>query len=204
MSLLTESLIETDEVKAKEVIHGFLKDGTPPLTLIEEVLAPALEQLGRLWSEGEVALAQIYTSGKICEKIIDELLNESEEIPKKDLQMALVLLEDHHVLGKRIVMSFLKSAGYVVQDYGNMKVDALLEKLDMERPKTLLISTLMLNSAKKVKLIREGLNEKGLSTSIIVGGAPFNLDRELWKDVGADAMASNAGELLRLLKEWPA
>jgi methanogenic corrinoid protein MtbC1 len=57
----------------------------------------------------------------------------------------------------------------------------------------------MLPSALKVKRIQE--ETKGLKTKIIVGGAPFRLDPELWKEVGADGYCKDASEIFNMLEE---
>ena len=69
----------------------------------------------------------------------------------------------------------------------------------------LLISTLMLNSALHIKDAIALIRESALRTKIVVGGAPFRVDSELYSEIGADAMAKDASEavgiIARLQKE---
>ena len=60
----------------------------------------------------------------------------------------------------------------------------------------------MLRSALRIRDFINKKNEAGLNIKIIVGGAPFNFDKELWKIVGADAYGGNPSELLHLLSEF--
>ena len=201
MSSLIESLLEQDETEARKIIHEEINKGHSANEIINRELLPALQSIGEQWSCGDVALAQIYTSGKLCEKLLDELLEETSiEINEEKEELALVLLEDYHVMGKRIVQSFLRSSGYRVIDYGRMDADELITRVIEDKPKTLLISVLMINSARRVGYIREKLDAQGVDVRMIVGGAPFNLDKELWSVVGADATAPDAGALLKLLE----
>jgi methanogenic corrinoid protein MtbC1 len=56
------------------------------------------------------------------------------------------------------------------------------------------VSALLLHTAEKIKEIRQLLDERHLSPRIklAVGGAAFNIDRELARTVGADGTALNA------------
>jgi methanogenic corrinoid protein MtbC1 len=60
----------------------------------------------------------------------------------------------------------------------------------------LLISTLMLSSALRVAEVRESIEKAGCRVKIIVGGAPFRFDENLWREVGADAMCRNASDVI--------
>jgi len=37
---------------------------------------------------------------------------------------------------------------------------------------------------------------------LIVGGAPFRFDANLWKEVGADAMGKNASEAINIITHF--
>jgi methanogenic corrinoid protein MtbC1 len=62
----------------------------------------------------------------------------------------------------------------------------------------------MLHSALHVKEICAALKPKGVK--IMVGGAPFRLDKTLWQEVGADATGDNAGaaviQMNKLMEEY--
>jgi methanogenic corrinoid protein MtbC1 len=109
------------------------------------------------------------------------------------------VLEDYHLLGKRLVQSVVRAAGLALLDYGRMEVDGLVSRVQEDRVEILLVSTLMLASALRVRDLRRRLNEAGLKVQLIVGGAPFRFDERLWRDVGADAMARQAAEALEII-----
>ena len=44
-----------------------------PIQLAEKVVAPALERIGDDWKAGDASLSQVYMSGRICEKLVDEI-----------------------------------------------------------------------------------------------------------------------------------
>ena len=81
-----------------------------------------------------------------------------------------------------------------------MDVDHLAEKAIHQGIEVLLISTLMLRSALRVKDLRKRLRDLGGDVKILVGGAPFRFDDQLFKDVDADAMGTSASDAMAFLR----
>jgi methanogenic corrinoid protein MtbC1 len=180
-----------------ESIGAFGKDAVTDL-----VITSALDRIGKKWESGHAALSQVYMSGIICEELIDLLFPQKNASLTYTLPVAVVTFEDYHVLGKRIVKSVLKSAGFNVLDYGHgICAEELIKKVRQDGAPILLISTLMFPSALHVKKIRTLLDESGLHVKIGVGGAPFRFDDNLWKQVGADAMGKTASDAIRIARK---
>lgn len=171
----------------------------PLLVRIERLMIPALERIGRAWEEGRVALSQVYMGGRICEDLVNRLIRSTSSRRMDQPQMAVAVLEDYHLLGKRMVYATLRAAGYEVSDYGRIDVPALVLRTVADRVELLLISTLMFPSALRVAQVRAGLAQAGCRARIIVGGAPFRFDEDLWREVGADAMCRNASNVLGVI-----
>jgi methanogenic corrinoid protein MtbC1 len=178
---------------------AFETSGMSANRFAEDVIVPVLDQIGDRWQRGELALAQVYMSGRLCEALLDEISGSSpQEI--KEYGLAIAVLEDFHVLGKRIVCSVLNTAGYAFKDYGPIALDALIEKVENDRIRILLVSTLMLSSALRVKLLKEHFTSRGMDVKLIVGGAPFRFDPNLWREVGADATSPTASGVVATLR----
>lgn len=188
-----EALLALDRLSAKQI---FLDQSRTlsRIQFIEEVVASALEKIGTRWQEGSVALSQVYMGGRICEQLVDEILPPGAPERKDQPKMAICVLADHHKLGKIIVYSLLRASGFELLDYDTVNVDELVEGVQRDQIKVLLISVLMLSSALKVKQVKEKLIELNLDVKIIVGGAPFRFDDKLWLEMGADAMGRTASE----------
>jgi len=169
--------------------------------LADKIILPVLEQIGSGWQDGKITLSQVYMSSRICEEFIDGTISSKSVEYKKSPKIAIAVLEDHHILGKRIIYSILKAAGYYIYDYGTVSVDELVSKVISDEIKILLISVLMLPSAIRVKDVRKKLTENGVDIKVIVGGAPFNFDPDLWIEVKADMMGRNASDALKILSE---
>jgi len=117
--------------------------------------------------------------------------------------LAIAVLEDHHALGKRLVLSALRSSGYAVADHGHgVTVERLVQRCRDEKPRVLLISTLMLPAALRVREVVDRLALPAPRPLVIVGGAPFRLDPELWREVGADATGRNSSAAIELVDRF--
>jgi methanogenic corrinoid protein MtbC1 len=88
-------------------------------------------------------------------------------------RLGIAVLEDYHLLGKRIVYSILRASGFAVRDYGRRTVEELVRLVQADEIEIPLISTLMLPSALRVKELRKQLSAADLPFKIVVGGAPF-------------------------------
>lgn len=193
------ALESLDRVSADVIFSKALLEASP-IEAVERVVVPALEQIGEAWNAGEVALSQVYMSGRFCEELVDRMLPPSDPDRKHQPRSAIVVLSDYHDLGKRIVYSVMRASGFELFDYGRMDVDALVARTIADRIRVLMISVLMLPSALKVRDVCNQLKLKGSDTKVIVGGAPFLFDSELWNEVGADAMGNSSAQAVTIVQ----
>ncbi|MFA7239514.1 MAG: cobalamin-dependent protein [Sulfuricellaceae bacterium] len=196
------ALLSVDRARAEEVLREALAVFATPLEVAELCLAPVLEQMGEAWENGQLALSQIYMASRISEELVERILPPPRELRGETPRIALALLEDHHMLGKQLVQSALRLAGIAVLDWQRVSVDELVARAIQERPDLILISTLMLRAALRVREVREKLDRAGLAIPIYVGGAPFRFDPLLWREVGASAMGANSAEAIRLVSSF--
>jgi len=195
-----KALLQMNRMKAAEIFEKCYA-GENSFDLLEQLAISTLENVGAGWENGTISLSQVYMSGVICEELFDKylpkMLIQRKDVPK----VAIAVLLDHHALGKRIVYSILRSGGFEIMDFGKgLSVEELVAKTIENQIEILLISTLMLPSALKVKTVKEQLADQGADPRIVVGGAPFRLDSSLWKKVNADADGKNGTEVLKILE----
>lgn len=193
-----KALLDTDKLAAHKILTELNKRWSS-IQIAEKVIVSTMERIGLNWENGEVALSQVYMAGIICEEFIDSNILSTPPPLKDQAKIAITVLEDYHLLGKRIVSSVLRSGGFKIIDYGRKNVDELVERVKKDRVDILLVSTLMLRSALKIKDVKQNLKASGFDLKIVVGGAPFRFDQSLWKSVGADAMAKNASEVISII-----
>ena len=196
---LLQSILTTDHIRAEQIVNDLPDISTQDF--VEQVIVPAMNQIGDGWEDGSVAISQVYMGAKICEALIGKTTDPNAEFRQPQLNFAITVLEDFHLLGKSIVYSVLRGLGYRVDDFGRTTIEQLVDKVEQESIDILLISALMLRSALKIRELRDRLDERGIKIKIIAGGAPFRFDTELWKEVRADATAVGTKELLPIIEE---
>ena len=194
------SILTLDRVRAEGVLSS-VPDLRSPIEVADKIIGPALERIGFGWQEGHVSLSQLYMSGRICEEMLNEILPPESPRLQRQPKMAIVALQDHHSLGKRIVLAALRAAGYDVEDFGRMDLYDLLDRVLVEHVEVLLISATMQNSATRVRELCKRLAAARGRVKIVVGGAPFRFDTYLWQDVGADAMGFDATDAVRVVAQ---
>jgi len=193
-----ESLLSLNRVNAKAILT---KESNRTLfEQLESIVVPTMESIGQKWEEGEVALSQVYMSGKICEEIVEELLPLSDTTRIHHPNLAIMVYRDFHMLGKRIVLTFLQASGYTVVDYGHQSsVETIIKRLQEDKIEILLVSVLMLNSALHLKELISAIKAAGLPTKVVVGGAPFRFDTHLSQEIGADAFGKSASDIIKII-----
>ena len=194
-----EALLTLNRLAARRIVAE-ASGALPPLEIAEGLIAGSLDWIGREWQKGNVALSQVYMSGRICEELMNDLLPPGAPDRKNMPPLAIATLEDYHLLGKKIVFSVLRAEGFDLKDYGRVTVDEAAQRAGEDRIAVLLISTLMLPSALHVRDLVARLKSAGKGTKVVVGGAPFLFDPALWREVGADAMGRSASEAAGIIE----
>jgi methylmalonyl-CoA mutase cobalamin-binding domain/chain len=195
---LIGALLTVNRLEVKKILTTPPPDFSP-YELVEKLVVPSLEEIGSGWESGRYSLSQVYMSGRICEEVVDQILPPHHETRRYQPKMGIVVLEDYHLLGKRIVYSILRASGYELHNYGRMNVEEVARRIKQDQIEVLLISVLMLPSALRIKNLRDRLQQQGSKVKIVVGGAPFRFDAELWQEVGADAVGATATEAVEII-----
>jgi methanogenic corrinoid protein MtbC1 len=191
-AILTLDRVEAESIFKKASLHG------TPIEIASELVTSTLSRIGEAWEEGKLALSQVYMSSIICEELVEKLLPPQSPVRKSQPKMAIGVFEDYHLLGKRIVYSTLRASGFELMDLGGgLTANQLVEIVKKEEIKILLLSSLMLPSALHIKKLKPMLKDSDVK--IIVGGAPFRFDRELWIEVEADAFGNDSSEALAIV-----
>lgn len=193
------SLLAMDRIEVEKIIKEAL-DVMTPIQVAGDLFSAALESIGNGWENGSISLSQVYLGGRICEEAVNSILPPGAPERKHQPRMAIVVLEDMHMLGKRIVHSALRASGFEVADFGSgIKVDELYRKILDDRIEVILISVLMLPSALRVKELKKKLLNENIK--IVVGGAPFRFDKQLYLEVGADAVGFSASDAIKIVEK---
>ena len=193
------------------IIHGLkdevvnvtkeeLKD-KEALTLINEVIIPALNIVGKDYETGKIFLPQLIQSAETTKKafeVVKETFTTNEGEEKGPIIIATVE-GDIHDIGKNIVKVVLESYGYKIIDLGkDVKVEKVVEAYKKYEPKAIGLSALMTTTVASMERTIQALHEAGCNKPIWVGGAVVTED--IAKNIGADYYTEDAMAAVNLLE----
>ncbi len=191
------ALLMLDRDEAERIFLLAAAEGSL-IEVTADLVVKGLERIGNGWEQGVVTLSQVYMSGMICEALIDRVMPSQSLEHKPHPVIGIAVFEDFHLLGKRIIYSFLRASGFELIDLGSgLHINDVIRQVDQHQVRILLLSVLMLPSALHVKELAVKLKERNVK--LVVGGAPFRFDENLWKEVGADATGKNPAEALGIV-----
>ena len=192
-----EAIYDTDRDRALSVVHKAVEQGVSPEEVVFEVILPAMDMMIKSISENmDANLAQHFMTAQIADMITAEMLLKFRKAP--DIVGTVVIgtaQGDMHSLGKRIVIGCLKARMIEVTDIGvNAGPEQFVDEAVAKNAEVIGISAMMVHTARGENgclAVRRILKERGLEDKIriIVGGAPYRFDEELYKTVQADAWA---------------
>ena len=200
---LREAIVKLDEKEAIEIVKEKIGDGEDLLAIIKEA-REGMEIVGRYFETGEYFLSELIMAGEIFKdmmKIIEPRLSGSEEEKIGKIVIATVK-GDEHDLGKNIVTTLLKAAGFEIYDLGtNIPPDQIIQKLRETRAPILGLSCLLTTSLPFMKETVQRIHDSDLKgkVKVIIGGG---ITQGALSFVGADAQTCNASEGVSIIKSW--
>ena len=193
------------------VLHGLkdevtkatkaLLETTPGLEIINNILIPALDTVGKQYEQNIIFLPQLIQSAetsKIAFGIIKDTFSETATT-KGPIIMATVH-GDIHDIGKNIVKVVLESYGYKVIDLGkDVPPEVIVEAYYKHQPKAIGLSALMTTTVVSMEKTIQLLKEIDNMCPIFVGGAVLTADYA--KEINADYYSKDAMEAVELLNQ---
>lgn len=196
---LQTALLAVDRSTARALfMEGVRSHGAVPF--METTVGAVMDRIGAAWERGELALSQVYMAGRICEELALAVLPEVHADRIAQPSVALGVYEDRHLLGKQLVQAVLRNAGFAVKDLGVVDLNGALRVVRNEQVDVLLLSCLMLSSALRIAALCNTIKSENLAVKVVVGGAPFRFDTQLWREIGADAVGTTASQAPGLIR----
>lgn len=192
-----EAVFETDKQAALEVVNQALSDGLTPEQVVFDLIIPAVEaMMARIEKDPDSNLAQHFMTAQIAADVTEKMLEKFSRPPEVIGKVVIGTAHgDLHSLGKRIVIGCLKSLMVDVVDLGtNVSAENFVNAAQEEDAQIIAVSAMMVHTAigeNGSSRVRGILKERGLEDRIklVVGGAPYRFDPELYLKAGADAWA---------------
>lgn len=193
------AVFETDRDAAFEVVNQALKSGLSAEDVVFKVVIPAIEEMmSAITKDPDANLAQHFMTAQIGSEVTEKMLEKFAHPPEVIGRVVIGTAHgDLHSLGKRIVMGCLKALMVDVTDLGvNVPAEKFVAAALERDAHVIAVSAMMVHTAtgeNGVRKVRQILRERGLESrfKLVVGGAPYRFDNELYRNVGADNWAAD-------------
>ena len=173
------------------------------LFAINEVLVPALDEVGRRFEAGTFFLPQLMASAEAAKAGFETVRAASASdaaVADKGTVVVCTVKGDIHDIGKNIVRMLLENYGFEVVDLGRDVAPETVADAVVERHVRLVgLSALMTSTVPAMAETIELLRERAPWCKVVVGGAV--LTPEYARMVGADFYAKDATETARIAGE---
>jgi 5-methyltetrahydrofolate--homocysteine methyltransferase len=172
--------------------------------IINEILIPALGDVGAKFARNEVFMPQLIRSAeaaKLAFAVISEQFStKGDDEPAKGHLVIATVKGDVHDIGKNIVKVVVQSHGFSVTDLGkDVPKETVLEAAQNEHPNAVGLSALMTTTVDSMKETIEYLRANGITCPIIVGGAVMTPD--IASAIGATYYSKDALETAHLMQD---
>jgi len=179
-----------------------LRSGISPQELLENALVPAMDRVGKKFSENKIFVPQMLMSAKAMGASMLQLkpFFTSGEIKTKGTFIIGTVKGDLHDIGKNLVAMMVEGAGWNVIDLGVDVPSARYVEAVKNNPGAIvglsaLLTTTMVNMREIVSDIKDNLP----ATKVFIGGAPVN--KEFCQKIGADFYAADPQRVVEHLSK---
>ena len=153
------------------------QDGVPPLDIVNGPLMDGMKEVGRLFNNNELIVAEVLQSAEAMKAAVSHLeqfMEKAEGSSNGKIILATVK-GDVHDIGKNLVDIILTNNGFEVVNLGIKVPPADLIKACREhQPDTIGLSGLLVKSAQQMVITAGDLRQAGISVPLLVGGAALS------------------------------
>ena len=189
MEKLREMIINGTHKGIADEVTKLLDRGSDAGSILNNVMIPAMDEVGDLFQKGEYFLPELLVSARAMQTALEVLKPRLVQQGIKGAGKAVVgtVKGDLHDIGKNLLIMSLEGAGFEVIDLGtDVSAERFVGAVKEHRPDVVGISALLSTTMYAMKDVIEAIDKAGLHTGvkIMVGGAPLNEDYA--KKIGAD------------------
>ncbi len=191
-----DTLLKGDRHEAGVLIMDAVNNGLDIRDIYLYVFQPCLYEIGRLWLNHEISVAQEHYCSAATQLIMSRLyprIFATQRIGHK--LVAACVGSELHEIGMRMAADFFEIDGWDTYYLGaNTPVSGIMDALRLHKPHVLAVSVSMpfhrSDLADLIALVRE--TPETTKIKILVGGYTFKTSPQLWQRFGADAYAEDA------------
>jgi MerR family transcriptional regulator, light-induced transcriptional regulator len=191
-----DALLRGDRQGASRLVLDEVEGGMSIKDVYLHVFQRTQHEIGRLWQMNRISVAQEHYCTAATQLVMSQLYPHifATERCGRTL-VATCVSGDLHEIGVRMVADFFEMEGWDTYYLGaNVPTQSILQTLAERRADVLAASATITTHvsvlADLIRSIRDSEACRGVK--ILVGGYPFNVAPDLWRQIGADACAHDA------------
>jgi corrinoid protein of di/trimethylamine methyltransferase len=203
---IKQAVIESEAEIIPNLTERAVKEGIPPLEIINMALVAGMQEVGEKFEIGEYFLPHLIISANGMKQAMEILKPYLGEGIMKVKSLGTIVIGtvkgDIHEIGKTLVATMLSANGFTVHDLGvDVSVEEYINAVEEHNADAVGLSALLTTTMTIQRDVIEALKLRGLrdTVKVIIGGAPVNQD---WANrIGADGFANDAVLAVALLKK---
>ena len=196
---LKEVVMKGKRNQSKEITQKCLEAGCEPAQLLNQILIPAINEVGDLFEKGKYFLPQLIASAETMKnaiELLEPLLQKGNDGKKMPVIVIATVAGDIHDIGKNLVALMLKNYGFRVIDLGkDVSKEVIIETAIKEQAEIIALSALMTTTMREMDAVVKLARERNVKARIIIGGAVITQDYA--DEIGADGYSKDAAEAVK-------
>ena len=197
-----QDVMKGNRKQIREHTKQFVEEGIAPSDILNEMLLPAINEVGILFDQGKYFLPQLIASAeamKLSIEYLEPLLSTGSEQEEMPTIVIATVAGDIHDIGKNLVAMMLKNYGFHVIDLGkDVKRETIIEAAIEHHASIIALSALMTTTMQEMKHVIEYAKQHQVTAKVMIGGAVIT--QEYADEIGADAYSKDAAEAVRVAK----
>lgn len=188
-----DSVIAFENESVVKLVNEELEKGTDVSEILGQGLIGAMDEVGRLFTEGEYFVPEMLMAAKAMKAGLDVLkpLLAQGENDKKGTIIIGTVKGDLHDIGKNLVAMMMEGAGFEVIDLGvDVDTDKFLTTAKEKNADIICMSALLTTTMPSMEVTVNSIKEQGLRFKTMVGGAPVT--EGFAQKIGADGWSEDA------------
>jgi len=205
VTMVAECALSGDGEKLRRIISDYSTAGWSNSVLLLDLLFPAVRLIGTWWEEDRCDFATTTLSTGLIERVVYEVTLANRRPVPLHAPRALIAVtpDDQHSFGAVVLSEILRSAGWFVLTRLDSTADEL--RADVAQGNFALIG-LSLSRTSRIDNLRGTISilrseDNAGQIRFAVGGRVFTSGEAHAGDVGADFMAVDPPEMIRLLDD---
>lgn len=198
-----QDVLKGNRKQIKEHTQSALESGQEASHVLNELLLPAIGEVGDLFDKGSYFLPQLIASAeamKLSIEYLEPFLAASAGTGEMPVVVIATVAGDIHDIGKNLVALMLKNYGFCVIDLGkDVPKETIVEKAAENNARIIALSALMTTTMQEMKNVVDYVKEKQLDARVMIGGAVITPDYA--EEIGADGYSRDAADAVKVAKQ---